>query len=279
MNPLLEKELKTSTSKERLQEMKKYGRDDAYKKIHGFLNGDVLEGFTLVNYALAIADDVLDKMNSKDIFKKLKLTLRKSFQGKSCSSKEKSFLYIQKLGRILRKLDNSNFTNARFIYKEVIRFWEADCKDLERIGKILSQDKIDALNKNIGESVALQFMYFLFPKVNRKIHTKISSLYGLAVKSADNLSDLGEDISRGLINISKENLRIYNLEFLSKQKIINGDLKAYKEAELQRVKELFYKADRELVKCAKEYTDAEMLHVLVEGVFKSWLRQVVDRII
>ena len=277
-----QKELEFLTHKNRIDEMDKYGRSTAYTKLHKFLKGDRLKGFILTNYALAIVDDVLDKNGDCELIKKSGMTLSNGFDDKKISERKKWIKNIAELGRILRKLDASGFNTSEEIYQEILNFYKADYKDMNRRWNILNQETLDALNQEIGRTVGAQFMYFLFPDMDKRVTQKISSIYGLAVKTADNLSDLDRDFNRGYINISKENIDKYKLKVKIKKYhpvIVEGNIKKYKKSELQRVKRLFKKADKIIVETSKKYNkESEKLNILSEGVLKSWLRQAVDSI-
>ncbi len=270
-----EKKLLQSTSSERVKEIKKYGRDKTYEKINSLLPKDLREGFIFTNHALAIVDDMLDNYN-ENILKGIEKVFCRSFRGEEVVVKDPKIKEVKKLAQILRKLKEEKFNNANKIYVEILRYWKIDRKDKARKLKILSTKKLDSLNKGIGGSIGKQFLYFLTPNVNSKSISKLASLYGRAIKHADNLSDIEKDLSRGYINISKENIKKHRLLIKinsDKSVSLKGDLKEYKRLELKKIEQMFEQAHVEMMKVVKRNPNEKEMFSLFEEVSLSWLKQ------
>src|SRR3989338_982188 len=271
----IEKEMIKKSNPKRLSEMKKYGRIETYKKINSLLHKDLREGFILINHVLAIIDDLLDNQNTYSL-DKIEAIFCRSFKGENLAIENNSLKQIQKLGKVLRSLHNRRFYNADKIYQEVIRYWKIDRKDRIRKFKILSAKELDNLNKNIGGSIGKQFLLFLTPNLNQKLIFKIANSYGRAIKYADNLSDLNDDLSRGYINISKEDLKRYELiveRTNPNQIIIKGNLKNYKQCEFQKIERIFEKSQEITKKVILKNKQEKIMIKLLEDVAISWLNQ------
>jgi len=275
-----ENSLLKETSPERIDEMDKYGRSDAHRRIHSFLEGDRLEGFMLANFGLAIIDDFLDKENRKEgDLEKLAKILKEGYEGKKLNRRDKLLNCVSKLGNILYRLEQKRYFYAKDIFLETLNFFKADQKNLNRGGEIFSQKKLDKLNMAIGGSIGRQLMYFVFPIVPKNIIQNIADKYGYAVKIADNLSDLEYDLKRGLINISKESIKKYDLKFIKNRYgsfLINHSesLLEYKRNEFIRIKSVFANASKELNKLIKKYGEEKEKLNAFRDLFHSWLKQV-----
>jgi len=272
MNVYSEKRALQEANLERIKEMKMYGRIKTYKRINSLLKKDLREGFILTNHALAIVDDSLD--NEGGNLSETEKVFSRSFNGEDFKLNNEKLRKIQRLGYILRKLKINGFKNAQKIYLEIINYWKIDVRDRSRRFKILSAKDLDNLNKQIGASVGKQFLYFLTPNLDLKTISLLAVLYGRAIKYADNLSDLNDDLNRGYINISKEDIKKYKL-FVSMNS--NGikvmDLNYYKKAELKRVEKMFKKAYNKMMKVSSNNHNYKEMLTLFNEVSESWLKQ------
>lgn len=266
-----EKDLRKRISKERNLEIKKYGRMKIYSKVSKFLKGDKRTAFSLINYAPAIIDDVIDiGINEKQLDRAIHI-LTTSFQERKISLKKEWEKDIFSLGQILLKLQKDDFIHATDIFYEVIAYWKIEKRNLSRKNKILNSGDLDGLNLKIGNSVGLQFLYLLCPELNKNIRGLIASLYGFAIKLADNISDLDEDLKQGYINISKENIKKYNLQLKSLSK---KNLQDYMEMEYKRVKEYYKKGDVVVERILKQYPSQKEGILLFKDIAYSWFKQV-----
>ena len=178
---------------------------------------------------------------------------------------------IFELGKVLSKLNKEKFENSKKILNEIINYWEIEIKNLERKGKILNSRKLDELNLNIGKSVGLQFLYLLCPDLDEKSINSLASLYGFAIKLADNLSDLDEDLEQKFINISKEDIQKYNLNLNNPQ---DKNLPDYEKKEFERIKKSYFEADKIAEKISKENPSQKTGILLFNGIANSWFKQV-----
>ena len=137
------------------------------------------------------------------------------------------------------------------------------------------------MNKLIGGLIAKQFLFFLTPNLNPKTISKLAFSYGKAIKYADNLSDLNEDLARGYLNIPKEKLRECRLSLIIKNHksiVIKGDLKGYKRLEIYKIELMFEEANRLMkliISRSKNKKERNALY-LFKDVATSWLEQARD---
>ena len=266
-----EKSLRNRISQKRLLEMKKYGRIKIYNSISNFLKGDKKIAFSLVNHALAIIDDNLDTSENKKQLDRAIVILTIGFQNRENLLKNSWEKDILKLGQTLLKLYENNFTEAKEIFKEVIKYWEIEKKNIARKGKIFNSHNLDKLNLEIGKSVSIQFLYFLCPSLNKNIREKIASLYGFAIKLADNLSDLNEDLKEGYINISKEKIKKYKINLTN---LSEKDLESYIKEEFKRVKRYYKRGDNVVEEILKEIPSSYDGILMFKDISYSWFKQV-----
>ena len=237
-----EKDTCEHISEERMLEMEKYGRLKIYEEISGLLPENERVAFSLVNHVPAILDDEIDTTSeSENQLSRAKKILTQGFQEEKIETTEVWEQYVYELGQALSRLQKDGFVHAVDIFNEVINYWEIETKNLNRRGQILNSDDLDSLNLDIGKSVSLQFLYLLCPLLDRRSRESIASIYGIAIKLADNLSDLGEDIQRGEINIPRESVVRYNINPLD---LNEGDLQSYKESGFERVKQCYKEGDK-----------------------------------
>ena len=266
-----EKSLRNRISQKRLLEMKKYGRIKIYNSISNFLKGDKKIAFSLVNHALAIIDDNLDTSENKKQLDRAIVILTIGFQNRENLLKNSWEKDILKLGQTLLKLYENNFTEAKEIFKEVIKYWEIEKKNIARKGKIFNSHNLDKLNLEIGKSVSIQFLYFLCPSLNKNIREKIASLYGFAIKLAVNLSDLNEDLKEGYINISKEKIKKYKINLTN---LSEKDLESYIKEEFKRVKRYYKRGDNVVEEILKEFPSSYDGILMFKDISYSWFKQV-----
>ena len=267
----LEKDLRKHISKKRKLEMEKYGRIKSYDQILEFLQKDTQTLFSLINHAPTIIDDKIDADGNKKRLDRAVFILNQSFQGRKIFLQENWGENVFKLGRILLKLHKNNYNNAINILNEVIKYWKIEKQNFGRKNKILNSRDLDKLSLEIGKSVGIQFLYILCPKLDVKSREIIASLYGLAIKIADNLSDLDEDLERGYINISKENIEKYKIKLTN---LSEKELQPYVKKEFNRAREYYKKSDITVEKILKRYPSQKKGILLFQNIAHSWFKQV-----
>ncbi|MHB8831142.1 MAG: squalene/phytoene synthase family protein [Patescibacteria group bacterium] len=271
---IAEKDLRGHVSEERKLEMEKYGRTKIYDQVAEYLQGDRQGAFSLVNHALAVIDDQIDKDSNIEHLNKAKAILNKGFQGEATELIETWEKDIFKLGQTLSRLDGDGFSEAKEVFDEVVNYWEIERQNLERKGKVLDSPDLDDLNLRIGKSVGLQFLALLCPGLDKESKESIAASYGLAIKLADNLSDLSEDLEQGYINIPKEGIEKYGLDVSD---LNQGDLLSYKKTELERIKQYYEEADRIVEDAIKQNTSQQKGLSIFKDIAHSWLKQVSDK--
>lgn len=270
MVDIIEQNLLGRISKERNLEMQKYGRMKIYNKISKLLQDNKRIAFSLINHALAIIDDNIDTTANINQLDKAKDILTRSFLNEEVIISLGWEKDVSKLGYILFKLDKDNFNYATDIFNEVINYWNIEENNLNRRGKILSSSELDKLNLEIGKSVGIQFLYLLCSELSKKIISQIATLYGFSIKLADNLSDLNEDLEKGYINISEENLIKYKLKLNSSRK----ELLPYIQEEFKRVEKYYLKSDEKLKEILEKYPNSEKGLLIFKDIAHSWFNQV-----
>ena len=269
MITVLEKALRKRISKERNLEMDKYGRTKIYNQISEFLGGDAQTAFSLINHAFAIIDDKIDEDGNKKQLDRAIFVLNQGFQRRKILLQKDWEKDIFKLGRVLLKLHKNNYNNVINILNEVINYWETEKHNLNRKNKILNAYDLDKLNLEIGKSVGLQFLYVLCPELSIKNKIAIASSCGFAIKLADNLSDLNEDIERGYINISKENIRKYKIKLTN---LSAKELQLYIKNEFDRVRRYYKKSDTTVEKSLRQYPSQKKGILLFQNIASSWFK-------
>lgn len=271
MVTVLEKNLRKRISKVRNLEMEKYGRVKLYNQIANFLQKDQQTAFSLINHTPAIIDDKIDKDDNIKRLDKAIIILNRSFQERKILLQKDWERDIFKLGQILLKLHKDNYSNAVKILNEIIKYWKIENRNLGRKNKTLSSRNLDKLNLEIGKSVGLQFLYILCPELGIKNREIIASLYGFAIKLADNLSDLNEDLERGYINISKEDVEKYKIKLTN---LSEKELQLYIKKEFNRVKQYYKKSDLVAEKILKQYPSQKKGILIFQKIARSWFKQV-----
>lgn len=266
----LEIDLRKEISDGRKSEMDRYGRTAAYDHVSRLLLGDRQTTFSLINHALAVIDDGIDVNGNKTQLSKAKVILKQGFQGEDVELAEKWEKNILKLGQTLSKLRESDFAHAEDILNEVINFWEVEAQNLDRRGTVLAAKDLDDLNLGIGKSISMQFLYLLCPGLDKGIRDSIASSYGLAIKLADNLSDLSEDLKEGFINISRENIALYGFDISDMNR---NNLQAYRNTELARIKRYYAEGDEIVSKIIKDDPAQRESILTFKDIAYSWLKQ------
>ena len=266
----LDQELRSSVSAERVLEMDRYGRTATYDRISHYLTGDVREAFLLVNYVPAIVDDEIDRDGNIRRLDDAKAILSRSFGEADPALLEGWEEGVFDLGRVLSKLNQDGFGQAEKVFAEVINYWDIEIQNLRRMGKTLGAAALDDLNLQIGRSVGLQFLYLLTPQLDENSRELVASSYGFAIKLADNLSDLDEDIRQGYINISREDADRYNLD----PSALGGEgVRAYMKSEWARVKQCYQASDEILKNALGQNPACREGLILFKDVAHSWLKQ------
>ncbi len=274
MEDFSERDTREQVSEARRLEMEKYGRSKVYDIIFGFLPEDERVAFSLVNHVPAILDDIIDTTNeSEKQLNRAEIILTQGFQGRAIEVAETWEQYVYSLGQALSRLHKGGFIHAVDIFNEVVNYWKIEARNLSRRGEILNSNDLDSLNLGIGESVSLQFLYLLCPQLDRSSRESVASIYGLAIKLADNLSDLDDDIQRGEVNIPRESVARYNLDLLDLSK---GDFQSYKEFEFMRVKQCYEEGDKIVDELLTRYSSQKEGLLAFKEFCHSWLRQASD---
>ncbi len=257
-------------------ETERYGRDVLYEKLYALLLEKEREAFQLVNVSMADLDDVIDETGRHECIPEAIRILTEAFEGQHVSEAPESWQRdIARLGVALKDLERDGFPAAKKIYEETVEFWLADGRDRGRQGTVSDQAALDQFNTDIGRTVAMQFFLFFFPMLPDKDLELLARKYGLAVKTADNLSDVEKDLQKGFINISRENLAQFGLqvEKNSEGLVIKGDMVPYAAAELERIEALYEDARRCLEEVANRYPVTSTALLLLRDVFASWLEE------
>lgn len=271
----IETELLHSTTEARQTEIKQSGRADTFEKIGNYLKGDVRIAFALVNYAPTVLDDEIDANGNKVRLWEAKTILNSSFDDSEYNpSVKKSWgEQIAKLGRTLSRLHQEGFDGAQKVLNEVINFWDIEEQNLDRRGQVLTREELNKLNMRIGKSIGMQFLHLITPELDDASKEAVAEAYGSAIKLADNLSDLEEDLKEGFINISQEDIdkhkvNIWSISWLDKQ--------PYIEAELQKIKDAYALSDRILERIIQNNPDTKQALMLFKEVADSWLVQALE---
>lgn len=186
------------------------------------------------------------------------------------------------LGDALRNLKKPRFTKyptGRYIYDEIQSFWEMELTNTQRRWKLLDRKQLNALTLGIGRSVALQFCFLLDPSLNHYEREYLSGAMGFAVKLADNLVDLEEDIQSGFINIPLEDINNLQGIVVDNDKLVSVDrarLKVnneYIQKELERVRQAYNSADYRffLVALRRPFWKKELS--LLHSIAYSWFKE------
>jgi len=266
-----EESLRKRISKERSLEMVKYGRTKIYDKVITFLHGDKRTAFSLINHALAIIDDSIDTTTNTKQLDKAKEILNKSFNDKKILVEQDWEKDIFRLGQTLLKLQKEGFVYAIDVFHEIINYWNIENRNLNRKGKILNSSDLDKLNLEIGKSIGIQFLYFLCPESDKKVISSIASIYGFSIKLADNLSDLKEDLEKGYINISEENIKKHKIKLTI---LSEKDLRPYITKEFERVKKYYKKGDEKVEKIINQSPSFKKGLLIFKDIAHSWFKQV-----
>ncbi|MFA6099836.1 MAG: squalene/phytoene synthase family protein [Patescibacteria group bacterium] len=267
---LAEKDLRGYVSEERKLEMEKYGRTKIYDQVAEYLQGDRQTAFSLVNHALAVIDDQIDNDSNIEYLDRAKEILNKGFRGETAELTKTWEKDIFKLGQTLSRLDEDDFSEAKEVLDEVVNYWEIERQNLDRKGKILDSPDLDDLNLKIGKSIGLQFLSLLCPGLDKESKESIAASYGLAIKLADNLSDLNEDLAQGYINVPKKGIEKYGLDVSD---LNHGDLLSYKKTELERIKQYYEEADRIVEGAVKQNPSQQKGLSIFKDIAHSWLKQ------
>ena len=270
INPT-EESLRKRISKERSLEMAKYGRTKIYDEIATFLHGDKRTAFSLINHALAIIDDIIDKNTNTQQLERAKEILNKSFNNEKILIKQDWEEDISKLGQTLLKLRKEGFVYAIDIFYGVTNYWNIEIRNLNRKGKILNLSDLDKLNLEIGKSIGIQFLCLLCSELDKKTISSIASVYGFSIKLADNLSDLKEDLEKGYINISEENIKKHKIKLTS---LSGKDLRIYRTEEFKRIKKYYKKGDEKVEEILKQSPSFKKGVLIFKDIAHSWLNQV-----
>ncbi|MEK7652950.1 MAG: hypothetical protein AAB358_00480 [Patescibacteria group bacterium] len=273
MTNTTESGLRDDLSETRKLEMDRYGRTDTYDQIAIFLQGDRQTAFSLVNHALAIVDDEIDANGNGEHLNKAKVLLNQGFREQEAKFVEPWERNIYKLGQTLSRLHRDGFLYAPNVVSEINNYWEIEKQNLSRKGRILSSVELHELNLGIGRSVGLQFLYLLCPDLDQECRESIATSYGIAIKLADNLSDLNEDLEQGYINISGDNIGKHHLNIAQKYE---GDLQSYKAEEFVRIKQYYDEEDRIVDEIIKKYPSQEKGILFFKNIAHSWLQQITD---
>ncbi len=263
--------LRNRISKKRKIEMSKYGRTKMYDEISTFLFGNRRTAFSLVNHSLAMMDDNIDTTTNTKRLERAKKILTKAFENEKISIKQDWENDISKLGQKLLLLHKEGFVFAADIFHEVINYWNIEDINLSRKGILLKSSILHKLNLDIGRSIGIQFLFLLCPELDKKTIASIASTYGISIKLADNLSDLKEDLEKGFINISAENIKKYHIKIT---KLSQKDLNGYIKEELSRIKRAYQKGDRVLGKCLQQFPSSREGLLIFQKIAHTWLKQV-----
>ncbi len=186
----------------------------------------------LIRSAMIGVDNLVDEKgySCKYFLRIIKLT-KDTWNKKKFKTQNKYEKQCVSAIRILRDLFDNGFYQAKQVYEDFLKGYGSEYKWALNRNKILNSKTIKELNTNIGSEVVTIFLYFQMPKVKNKDFRASGAIvqkYGLAIKEADNLTSLYEDIFEGFITIPKENISKISCLTIKNNKIIDIDKKNLK---------------------------------------------------
>ncbi len=267
-------ELISDISDTRHEEIIRYGRAEIFEEIDHYLEGDFRRAFMLVNHVPAILDDLIDGNGDKARLAEAKQILSMSFNGNDIQTPESWSKHIGELGGILATMDREGISSAKQIRDEVLDYWTIEEANLNRRTQILNAEDLDELNRDIGRSVGMQFLHLLTPDLDEDSKKAVARAYGFAIKLADNLSDVAEDLDKGFINISQEDMKSFDIDVKDWDQ---SNEQSYINAMLERVKQRYAISDVILDQAIETNPNATRGLKLFQEVAHSWLKQVVEK--
>jgi hypothetical protein len=263
------------TNASRSLEMYRSGRAVLYQELSALLPDKVRQGFLLVNFAVTNVDDLVDESENDEILSRATTLLTQSFQGETVECSEPWQQDIQALGKIFKDLKNEGFLRSQEIYEEVLKVWQVEKEDRNRRGSIIDREKLNSFNEMIGSAPAVEYLYLCCPTIPSSEIKALARSAGLAVKTADNLSDLEGDLKAGLINIAREDFEQFGLRMENHhgETVIQGDLDAYKASELSKAEGLYKVADEKFEQVIADHPECQKELDLLRKIFHTWLAQ------
>ena len=249
-------ELEGYLGKQRLTEMDRYGRSKAYDRLSQILPEQKRRIFELVNHGLALVDDMLDT-STRPLARldSIVSIFSRSYSGEEVDVSTTEEQTIRDIGYALHDLGPTPFIHFRNrlvgerVGDEVIKYWNAEKEYFQRQWKILGRMELDKQAREIGGSVASQFLLILDSGMDWFERQQLARGYGQAVKLADNLCDFEEDARRGFVNVPLEDMRhVQGIEIDGNQVVsIDPDRLSlspeYVQGEFARIQQLFELTD------------------------------------
>ncbi|MBU1092507.1 hypothetical protein KJ836_02470 [Patescibacteria group bacterium] len=269
-----ETKLISDISDTRHEEIIRYGRAEIFEEIDHYLEGDFRRAFMLVNHVPAILDDLIDANGDNARLAEAKQILSMSFNGNNIQTPESWSKHIGELGDILATMNREGISSAKQICDEVLGYWTIEEANLNRRTQILNAEDLDELNSDIGRSVGMQFLHLLTPDLDEDSKKGVARAYGFAIKLADNLSDVAEDLDKGFINISQEDIESFGINIKDWDQ---SNEQLYIDAMLIRIKQQYTVSDVILDRVIETNPNAVRGLELFKKVAHSWLKQVVEK--
>ncbi len=252
----MDNQLEKQLADERIDEMTRYGRTLIYPKMRNLLDEEKARVLDLTNHGLAMVDDELDSSsNPLRQLRYIEQIFQQSYLGENVIASTPTEQAIVDLGHTLHKLASAPFFHltdrsiGKHTYQEVLNFWKMEEKNFQRRWEILDQAALDEITLGVGALVASQFLYILDSPIILNEFVQLARVYGRAVKLADNLCDFRDDIQKGFINVSQENIhhvRGISVEGDSVTKVNPEKLALsdeYLKSESKRIEQTFRSAD------------------------------------
>jgi hypothetical protein len=279
-------QLEETLHTDRREEMGRYGRTNIYHEMEALLSIDRLEVFRLVNYGLAMVDDVLDKSNDPlKYLRHIREIFMQSYAGEIIEAKTPEEQVITDLGYSLKGLTSRRWRSraiGRHTYREVLNFWDVEEKNLQRRWEILDRKSLDELATGIGGIIASQFLYILDTPKSLYEFSYLSKKCGFAIKLADNLCDYKEDIQRGLINIAQEDIHhIKGIEVVD-NRLVGVDVNnlslsdEYIQKEFERIQQIYDHVDNLLIIASAKRPIWRKEMPLFHQLARAWYKQAKD---
>lgn len=249
--------LEEGLTENRTDEMNRWGRTYIYPRLRNLLEGQRGIALDLTNHGLAMVDDELDSSTEPITrLKYFKEIFQQSFSGARVTTSTPTEQAVVSLGYTLHELASASFLHftdraiGKHTFGDVLRFWDVEERNFQRRWKVLDKATLDEITAGIGAFVASQFLYILdFSRVYNEF-TQLASIYGLAVKLADNLCDFRDDIPKGFVNVPQEDLHHVSGILVEDNKVIEIEPERlalsteYIKKEYERIKQVFTSADR-----------------------------------
>ncbi|MBL7147698.1 MAG: hypothetical protein ISS82_02630 [Nanoarchaeota archaeon] len=224
-------------------------RVKAHQKLFSFLDQNKAKIYQLMHDVFIGLDDLFDYDHiSPEYYLRCKRIIHNSWDQRYIATKNELEEKLTNLGKLVREEYTSGFSNGRILLCGLEDVFEAEFRNGERRGGILTKRDLDEINIRIGYLYALHIILLVWPELDQVKTEFLSLLYGPPAKFADNVVDLWEDLSLGLCNIPREEIDIVK-ELVKHENSFRIGRKSleipnwYVQRRLKEVGEMFQKAD------------------------------------